>query len=582
MTPGPSDWIAYGGLSGRAPDMRRLEARLARSGLRRRSTDIAIWTGDVGPPIQDLGPSGVLIGRLHPGAPRLPSGMDPRTRAERLMAEAWGRWVAVLPWSGGVTVVRDPSGGLDALVWRLGPVWVAASHLPPDLDGLLPAEAALDLDRVRTILAHPGAVSGTPALRGVFAAPPGGGVTIHPDGSVKTFQVWTPARAARRSADPEALAHAVDTAVRMQIAPHARLVGEISGGFDSAVTAASVAAQGLADRAAAWLNFHPEDPEGDERAWARAVAVRAGLRLTERSKTPAALTRDDLEPLACGVRPALQGLDVEYDREAAAQMRAHGATALITGQGGDAVFFQYGTASVAIDRVRRLGLRGLDPVFLHRIARWTRRSTWGVAEGALRDRFGLAPRPDPEASDPPGAEVHPWLADIDALPPAKRGQIRQLVNAQVFHGDCLRARTGELLHPLLSQPVMEAGLAIPTDRLVEGGRDRDLARRLFSDRLPPELIARRGKGELSSYYGHVVQLSLPLAHELLPDGELVRLGLIDAETLQADLDPDRLIADGAYNLVLIRLVMELWLRRWRARLGARREPLVEPVEDAPV
>lgn len=586
--PGPTDWLAIGAHD---PEDARLEAalavlspRLTAAGWRRASHRPAVWTSTAHrQPVTPL-PGGLLLGRRHGSPPDRLEPASPLRIASRLMSDGWGGWVGLLGGAaeGPVTVIRDPSGVIDAFVWRRGPLWVAASDAHCGLDDLLPDTVEVDLDRLALILTHPAAASGASALRGIHAVAPGAAVTLARDGAPDVRQIWTPARAATQPVEAESLRVAVDAATRELLAPHSRVVGEISGGFDSAVVAGTTARLGLADRVSPWLTFHPVEPEGDERLWARAVAERAGLRLLERPKSPAALTRTDLERLAEGLRPGLQGLDVEYDVETAGLLTDHGASALLTGQGGDAVFFQYGTPAVAADRLARRGLAGLNPRFLHRLARWTRRSVWTVAGDALRHGFGLAARADPEAAAPPGPEVHPWLADLDAVPPAKRGQIRQLVNAQVFHGDCLRRRAAELLHPLLTQPVMEAGLGIPADVLVEGGRDRDLARRLFADRLPEAVLSRRGKGELSTYYGQVVRRTLPLANDLLIDGELVSAGLVDPEALRADLDPAHLIADGAYNTVLIRLVLELWLRRWRARLAARGQPLVEPGQDAAV
>lgn len=584
--PGPTDWLAIGAHD---PQNGRLEAalavlspRLAAAGWRRVSRRPAVWTSAASRlPVIPLA-DGLLLGRRHGPPADRPAPTSPLRVASRLMSDGWGGWVALLsgPADGAVTVIRDPSGALDAFVWRRGPLWVAASDAHSGLDDLLPDEIEVDLDRLALILAHPAAASGASALHGIHAVAPGAVLTLTRDGAPDVRQVWTPARAATRAVEPEDLRIAVETATRDLVAPHSRVIGEISGGFDSAVVAGTTARLGLGERVSPWLTFHPMEPEGDERAWARAVAERADLRLLERPKSPAALTRTDLERLAEGLRPGLQGLDVEYDAETAGLLSEHGASALLTGQGGDAVFFQYGTPAVAADRLARRGLRGLDPRFLHRLARWTRRSAWRVAGDAVRHRFGLGMRADPEAGASPGPEVHPWLTDLDAVPPAKRGQIRQLVNAQVFHGDCLRRRAAELLHPLLTQPVMEAGLGIPADVLVEGGRDRDLARRLFADRLPDAVLSRRGKGELSTYYGQVVRRTLPLANDLLIDGALVSAGLVDPDALRADLDPAHLIADGAYNMFLIRLVLEVWLRRWRARLAARGQPLFEPGQDA--
>ncbi|MFN3354159.1 MAG: asparagine synthase-related protein, partial [Brevundimonas sp.] len=575
-----SDWLVLGPHPSAAGEP--LDARLHRLGWRRVDEAPAVWVSARHPlPARRLG-AGLLLGR-YVGAPPEPLADRPAEAwAAALMSAGWGLWVALLPSPTGVTAVRDPSGALDAFVWRRGSVWIAAGDACEGLDDLLPHDARIDLDRVALMLRHAATVSGAAAIVPIEAVPPGGGVALTPEGTVRRFQVWTPAAAAGRRADPASLSETVDTAVATVLKPHGRVLGEVSGGFDSAVVATSAAGQGLGDRVPTWLNFHAVEPEADERAWARAVADKAGLRLSEHPKTPKPLTRAALERLAQSLRPALQGLDVEYDAGVAERLAATGATGLLTGQGGDAVFFQFGTPAVVRDRVRRLGLRGLDPRYLHRIARWTRVPVWRLLEAAARDRLGRPQRRNPDADPSPPAEVHPWLEDLDAVPPARRGQIRQLVNAQVFHGDCLRRRAAELLHPLLTQPVMEAGLGIPADVLVEGGRDRDLARRRFADRLPEAVLSRRGKGELSTYYGQVVRLTLPLANDLLIDGALVSAGLVDPEALSADLDPAHLIADGAYNTVLIRLVLELWLRRWRARLAARGQPLFEPGQDAAV
>src|SRR5690606_7089434 len=136
---------------------------------------------------------------------------------------------------------------------------------------------------------------------------------------------------------------------------------------------------------------------------------------------------------------------------------------------------------------------------------------------------------------------HPWLEDISDLPPAKRGQLERLVNCQLFWTDCLRARAAPLLNPLLSQPVVEHCLGVPSDRLVVGQRDRGLARLAFADRLPPLIVDRRSKGDLSHFYGRVVRASAPALAGFLLEGRLVANGVLDRVDLAADLDPVRLL-----------------------------------------
>ena len=111
--------------------------------------------------------------------------------------------------------------------------------------------------------------------------------------------------------------------------------------------------------------------------------------------------------------------------------------------GRDAVFFQAPDPAVAADRFRREGPPSLSPASLAAVGRWTRHSAGTVLGCALGLR-ATWPRPA-------SGRRHPWLEDIEDLPPAKSRQLRQFVNAQLFWGDCLHARAGDLLHPLLSQ-----------------------------------------------------------------------------------------------------------------------------------
>ena len=67
-----------------------------------------------------------------------------------------------------------------------------------------------------------------------------------------------------------------------------------------------------------------------------------------------AISDADFTTLASGLRPALQGVDPAYDRHAAGRLAALGADGLLTGQGGDSVFFQAPDPLVAADRFRRL------------------------------------------------------------------------------------------------------------------------------------------------------------------------------------------------------------------------------------
>jgi asparagine synthase (glutamine-hydrolysing) len=106
---------------------------------------------------------------------------------------------------------------------------------------------------------------------------------------------------------------------------------------------------------------------------------------------------------------------------------------------------------------------------------------------------------------------------------------------------------------------------LPVPDLTEGGRDRGLARRAFSDRLPPSVRDRRDKGEFSAYYARVVAESLDFLRAYLLDGELATQGLIDRAEMDRRLRLEALIWQAESAAILSAVTVEAWLRCWRRR-----------------
>jgi asparagine synthase (glutamine-hydrolysing) len=559
--------------------IRALEANGWREAARARG--LTAWLGPASRlTARAWGDTGIAIGTVLTGDraafPPPPFDIEPAAvTARRVVGRFWGRYVLAWTTPGdALQVLRDPSGAVDAVFWSSKGAALVSSDPPETLDGWLPDEIAIDWPRLGAFVDHPALACDRVALAGLTPIPPGALLSARGDEPAALTPIWRPADAAGRIAPgadqtPEALRAVVETAVTGLTLGHDRLIGEVSGGLDSAIVAAATTRL-IPGRAAVWLNYRAVDPEGDESRYARDLAALHSLKLRDRGKPVVALTVEQLALLGQGLRPALQGLDPGYDGDAAAIARETGASGLLTGHGGDAVFFQNPTPLIVADRVDRLGLSGLDPGFLLSMARWTRSSLWALAGVGLRQRLGLRPsdrlRSDPYADQP---ERHAWLEGLEALPPAKRGQVAQLVNCQLFFGDCLRARAVDLLHPLLSQPVIEHGLAIPADVATAGGQDRALARQAFADRLPASILNRQGKGEMSTFYGLTVRASLPLLGDWLGNGRLRAAGVVAPDALELLLDPDRLIWSGDYNRVLILAALEAWARRWSSRLAHR-------------
>lgn len=480
--------------------------------------------------------------------------------ARRAVRRGWGRYV--LMWRDEETrrlaVLRDPSGALDCVWWRFGDLTIVASDPPPELDALLPREARIDWESLETCLETPALVAQRPLIHGFRETPPGALTTTGPRQAL--IKVWSPRDFASGgngwNDDPRALAEVVDRTTSALVSDHPRLIVELSGGLDSAVTSAALIASGgvVAD----FVNYRGGFVEGDERVYAGAVAERLGVTVDWATKPVAPIRSEQWSELGQSLRPGLNGLDVAYDEDMARRVEAAGASAILSGQGGDAVFQYAADPAMAVDRLLRLGPGGLTPAFLTGLAQWTRLSAWSVLRHA-------ASMPQLRSS---AASILQGRA-LTGPGPAKAGQLQAYANAQLFWGDCLRTRRAEILQPLLAQPVVEHCLSIPVDVLTRGSRDRALARAAFKDRLPSLVLERRGKGDLTQHYARVVRASLPELRPFLLEGQLASHRLIDVAALDQALTETALIRRPAANRPLILAVFEAWLRGWTARLGRR-------------
>lgn len=502
---------------------------------------------------------------------------SPEVSCRNLVTTHWGRYVALFPDSAGSfsAVFRDPSGALDCAVWRARGLNIAASCLPGWLEGTLAMRPGLDWSVIADQLRDPTLLTGPIALEGMAAVAPGDLIGLTTSASIA---IWRPLAAAL-SPDPHSrhkIRSTVDDAVRATCLNTKGLLVEVSGGLDSAIVASSVCAADPNTKAV-WLNAWGPFAEADERSYAQAVG--------DHLEVPLSSLKRQLPVGSSGVclshpralRPSLNRMDVLYDREQAALCISLGLDAVVTGKGGDVAFFQTAASAILADQFHAKGLRALFDPMADVLARRLRRSRWSILSSALRNgprigRDGLGR----SAIDFSTAAVrermpapHPWLKSLSRLPPGKRMQVMNFTSNLALHGLCERTEAADLIHPLLSQPVMELTLGISTPVLTEGGHDRMLARRAFANRVPQSILDRRSKGELGSYYGRSIANALTELRAHLLEGRLVGAGLIDRNELEAALSAEHLIWQGGYADIMILATMESWIQAWSSATVVR-------------
>jgi asparagine synthase (glutamine-hydrolysing) len=504
-----------------------------------------------------------------------------KDRCTGLTKGAWGSYIAIgvdRATPNRLGIFRDPIGSLECATWCCEGVRVVSSRSELLLALAPPADLAIAWSRVAELLVHPGSVREALPFVGIDTAPPG--TIIAYDGEhVVRDPVWRVPDFCLPSAPPRVpraaeIAHVVDACVAAWITEAGNAAGELSGGLDSAIIAAAAT---RADPAAVrqWFHYSTNEIAGDERIFAAAVAQHLDLPLAMIERDERHLDPDALATMPVALRPGLGSVSLYRDRDLAARVARLGSDTILTGHGGDAVFFQPATALVAADLwsdARRVSEKRAAVID---IATWTRGSVWTVLKAMLVARIRRRALRIPGHDVPflgrdigRGAYRSPWLEGIDRLPPAKQLQIWSLANSRSAFGPSWSSQVARVVHPLMSQPIVEHVLALPTIALTFGRRDRGLAREAFAGRLPATVIERRGKGDLTPYFGQILAASTAFLKDFLLDGVLVANGVLDRRRLEPMLTPDFLMQHDLYSRLITALILEHWGRAWHTKLLA--------------
>ncbi len=501
------------------------------------------------------------------------------TDGQALIDGCWGRYVAVFRSERrGTCLLRDPSGALPSYRSKLGGVTVFFSWFE-DLAALAPASSIPRADwnaiAARLVLGHLGGHE--TALHGVSQILPGEltGLDASPSSIVS---LWSAAAVARDPIEPERdaaaaqLKQAVTRCVRAWSSCHGTILLRLSGGVDSAILLASLSTAQAAARVTC-LNYHSPGSDSDERGFARLAATMAGVELVERERDTGFRLED---VLAWSRTPAPESYigrmgTGRIDAEVAAM---HGARTMFTGLGGDQVFFQLRGTWPAADYLHAHGLgRGFLPAALDAarlggvsLLQATRRALvdWrrgGAPFEGAGPRTLLAQRDAIAGARDLARYVHPELLRVSDLPVGKLRQVQELINPFGYYDPYLREAAPELVNPLLSQPLVELCLRLPTWLLTQGGRGRALARRAFAHDIPREIANRQSKGGMEEHVALILDRNLAFARELLLEGQLVSQGLLDRRKVETAL-ANRL-SDRGENLSEIHdcIAVEAWLQR---------------------
>ncbi|MBB4730468.1 asparagine synthase C-terminal domain-containing protein [Xanthomonas arboricola] len=561
-----------------SPQAAIIEAALAAAGmpLRHVAAPIRVYAAP-DTPILALPDGGLLIGELFTRdgrpiatAPSLPPLASPSVQHAHLLEHYWGDYLMLQPGAYGprsLAVLRDPSGSVRCV----HSLQHGAGFLTSDITlttalGLYRKQ--IDWDFIAHFLRYPNHKTGRTGLAGITELLPG--CSLHLRGhAVTTTLAWSPwafVAAPNQFDDPREAAsqvrHSISTVVQTWAATDGNVLLELSGGLDSSVVAACLA------RTQAQVNCRTlltPVPGADERPYAGLVAAHLGLAL-QATELPFEAARFDAAPQPQAVVPCGSALQYATDTAMQAAGDTHQVTSFYSGGGGDTVFCYLASAAPAADAFRQNGLAAATAA-IRDLAELHQCTFWKAARLTVR-KLMTAPKSPSRADgsflnpahEPEEAADHPWfVAPADALP-GDRERIIGLAGTQFFRESAPRGALRRLRMPLLSQPVVETCLRVPSWMWIEGGRNRAVARSAFTGWLPQDILARRSKGSFVSYSGGAFRRNRNRIRELLLTGHLRAHDLLDVPALEAAFDNGSRIDDDALQRLIDLCMVENWVR----------------------
>lgn len=555
-----------------------IEAGLRMVGMRERFTSgsIKLFLSEE-TPCQPLPGGGFAIGHLFSrtfspldAIDHLSAFSNNKRLREHIVDNCWGEYLLVQSderCGADTTITRDPSGGVPCVYsLRNGAGFITSNiSLATRLELY---QKRIDWDFLAQCLTYPNLKTRRTGLADICELLPGSSLNIG-QRNLTTDSNWSPWKFVTREHRHTNLSEAA-TDIRKAVASVVgawadiddSILMELSGGLDSSIVAACLKD---ARPQLTCYNVTTPVPGADERQYARQMAAYLEVALqTEQLDLDMACS--DVRPFPDAVSPRMGILQYAVSKAMEAAARRYGASSSYMGAGGDTVFGLLTNAVPAADAIRERGLMAgfsaiRDLSLLHQCTMW--KAARLTARKIMRG---------PKAACPPDrsflntslaaalAEAHPWFdAPTDALP-GDRERIVDLASNQLFRDMVYRGEDRWIRMPLLSQPVVEACLRVPSWMSISGGHNRSAAREAFADVLPQSVLNRRSKGSFVGYLGAIFKRNKNQMHEILLSGALHDQHLLDPDALTRFFNAELPPRDKSFTRILSLFAVENWLR----------------------
>jgi len=505
------------------------------------------------------------------------------SRGRSLINEYWGRYIAFVRGADPRTqwVLKDPTGRLPCFLATHAGVSLVFSYLPAVM-----ALAAIPWSiNWRYVASRVGCGGGRPGDTGIQAISEicGGECLEFHDGRPTRQLYWDPAERAADVIEDGTLASDL-LRVRTKACVHAwgsmheTWLHRLSGGFDSSLVLACLAEAPSRPRVICVTHCW-EKSSSSERPWARMAAHHSHVQHIELSRT-GRLNFGALAGMSLLASPPAMTSFLEINQSERVLAEQYGATAISTGDGGDSLFGSSAALFSVSDFWKRHGLQWALLRHASDVALLRNQTVWSVLARSLRT--ARPRRPDhrevagkrearqlvsSEIREPlltdPDATTHPWFRS-GRVSRGAREILAFLTGPEEFYDPISSPddTVVESIFPLLSQPLVELCIRIPSYVHFAHGRDRGLARLAFAGDVPEPIVQRTWKDRVQGYPEEILRNHLPDFRSILLDGLLVKRRILDRQSVERSLRGDALGSSASVGEIIDHVLVESWLRAW--------------------
>lgn len=514
------------------------------------------------------------------------------TAGKRLLDHYWGRYVAFIfnKENGMMNVIRDPSGSLHCFATVHHDIHILFSYAE-DLIALDVMRFSINWRYVYACLSARLVDSPISGLNEILQVRQGERLTLHRNGTVNRTLCWNPFWISESDPIEDA-----DTAVQIAretiqgciaawASCYAHIVLRYSGGFDSTIVLHCLR-QATSRSKITCLNYFdpPADPQEEEYLH-RAIAATAKdshspVELLKYAHCPETVRLNSLvsvKRFPC--LPYYKGWLMGEPHDAAAAIER--GAALFDGMYGDQVFLS-DTTHTAIDYIWRHPR--LELARSANLGQPPEEIMWRAVASMIRlgnstQRAQIVPTEypfvNPSVFDALRSHEEEYLMRYwiqhqpNMVPPGKRRHITMMCAPSNPNFPFPDRHNVERVAPLLSQPIMELFLRMPTYVLNSGALNRTVVRKAFWDFLPKELhsesaidIGRRD--QFNCRHLDVLRHNEAFMKEILLEGILAKEGILNRKAAERYFTEYRQAETGDIGLLEFCFDMEIWLQSWKS------------------